>query len=268
MTFTQCICSFVDLREYGEERTWFLEKLKMMTILILRSFYYSGLSLGFFLCFCFFCFIPLPLVPKVKGQQRWRLVAVGFFLLLFVCSSVTVSLCCPVLLHVSLCFFLFSLSSSSPSLSRLSPWRWNLLLAAANEDDSVEGLFQHCFLSSVFFCTLSFLSSLCLPIFLSASLFLLLILFPPLSRLGSSFSPAFIGQRRPCAGNGQLDFNAFNDKTSPIFLLLETVDEEEGNEQLSMKRLCFKWLFWDVKWPFSVWSLKFWTFVIKSLDKL
>ena len=121
MTFTQCICSFVDLREYGEERTWFLEKLKMMTILILRSFYYSGLSLGFFLCFCFFCFIPLPLVPKVKGQQRWRLVAVGFFLLLFVCSSVTVSLCCPVLLHVSLCFFLFSLSSSSPSLSRLSP---------------------------------------------------------------------------------------------------------------------------------------------------
>jgi hypothetical protein len=25
--------------------------------------------------------------------------------------------------------------------------------------------------------------------------------------------------------------------------LLEMVDEEEGNEQLSIKRLCFKWLF-------------------------
>jgi hypothetical protein len=25
--------------------------------------------------------------------------------------------------------------------------------------------------------------------------------------------------------------------------LLETVDEGEGNEQLSMKQLCFKWLF-------------------------
>ncbi|KAJ6932246.1 hypothetical protein NC651_007844 [Populus alba x Populus x berolinensis] len=37
-------------------------------------------SLGFFLCFCFFGFIPLPLVPKVKGQQQWRLVAIGFFL--------------------------------------------------------------------------------------------------------------------------------------------------------------------------------------------
>jgi hypothetical protein len=45
----------------------------------------------------------------------------------------------------------------------------------------VEGLFQHCFLSSFFFCTLSFLSSLCLPVLLSASLFLLLILFPPVS---------------------------------------------------------------------------------------
>jgi hypothetical protein len=138
-------------------------------------------SLGFFLCFCFFCFIPLPLVLKVKGHQRWRLVVVGFFLLLFVCSSVTISLCCPVLLHVSLHFFLLSLFSFSPSLSRLSPWRWNLLLALAEEDDSVEGLFQHCFLSSFFFCTLSFLSSLCLPVLLSASLFLLLILFPPVS---------------------------------------------------------------------------------------
>jgi hypothetical protein len=108
-------------------------------------------SLGFFLCFCFFCFIPLPLVLKVKGHQRWRLVVVGFFLLLFVCSSVTISLCCPVLLHVSLHFFLLSLFSFSPSLSRLSPWRWNLLLALAEEDDSVEGLFQHCFLSSFFF---------------------------------------------------------------------------------------------------------------------
>jgi hypothetical protein len=107
-------------------------------------------SLGFFLCFCFFCFIPLPLVLKVKGHQRWRLVVVGFFLLLFVCSSVTISLCCPVLLHVSLHFFLLSLFSFSPSLSRLSPWRWNLLLALAEEDDSVEGLFQHCFLSSFF----------------------------------------------------------------------------------------------------------------------
>jgi hypothetical protein len=58
-----------------------------------------------------------------------------------------------------------------------------------------------------------------------------------------SLSPAFIGQRRHCAGNGQLDFNAFNNKTSPIFILLEMVDEEEGNEQLSMKRLYFKWLF-------------------------
>jgi hypothetical protein len=113
-------------------------------------------SLGFFLCFCFFSFIPLPLVPKVKGQQRWRLVAVGFFLLLFVCSSVTVSLCCLVLLHVSLCFFLFSLFSFSPSLSRLSPWRWNLLLAVADEDDSVEGLFQHCFLSVFFYSLLPF----------------------------------------------------------------------------------------------------------------
>jgi hypothetical protein len=59
---------------------------------------------------------------------------------------------------------------------------------------------------------------------------------PPSSRVSL---PAFIGKRRPCAGNDRLDFNAFNDEMSPIFLLLETVDEEEGNEQLSMKRLCF-----------------------------
>jgi len=128
--------------------------------------------------------------------------------------------------------------------------------------------FPFCTFSCFSFCALSVFSRTSSSWFSPALLALPLCSFFLFSPLGSSFSPAFIGQRRPCAGNGQLDFNAFNDKTSPIFLLLEMVDEEEGNEQLSMKRLCFKWLFWDVKWPFSVWSLKFWSFVSKSLDKL
>jgi len=92
--------------------------------------------------------------------------------------------CLPLFLFILPALF-FSLS-----LSRLSPWYWNLLLVVADEDDSVEGLFQHCFLSSFFFCTLSFFSSLCLPVFLSASLFLLLILLPLLSRLSSRVFPS------------------------------------------------------------------------------
>jgi len=76
-----------------------------------------------------FLFFSLPLVLQVKGQQRWMLVAVGFLLLLFLCSSVTVSLCCPVLLRVSLCFFFIlpvltlflSHSSVFPLLSLCSP---------------------------------------------------------------------------------------------------------------------------------------------------
>ena len=103
--------------------------------------------------------------------------------------------------------------------------------------------FPFCTFFSFSFCALSVFSRTSSSWFSPALLALPLCSFFLFSPLGSSFSPAFIGQRRPCAGNGQLDFNAFNDKTSPIFLLLEMVDEEEGNEQLSIKRLCFKWLF-------------------------
>jgi len=215
-----------------------------MTILILRSFYYSGLSLWVssfasvsfvlfpclwfrrsrdnndggwlllgFSCFCSF----VPLLPSPYAAQ-----------FSFMSPSVSFYSPCPLLLPLCLVFLLGAGTCCLQLQTKMTVWK-----GFSNTASSPR----------FFFCTLSFLSSLCLPIFLSASLFLLLILFPPLSRLGSSFSPAFIGQRRPCAGNGQLDFNAFNDKTSPIFLLLETVDEGEGNEQLSMKQVCFKWLF-------------------------
>ncbi|KAJ6995485.1 hypothetical protein NC653_018070 [Populus alba x Populus x berolinensis] len=104
---------------------WFLEELKMMTILVLRSFYYSGLSLWV----SSFASVSLVLFPCLWFQRSrdsndggWLLLV--FFLLLFVCSSVIVSLCFPVLLPVSLFFFLFSLFSFSPSLSRLSPFRY------------------------------------------------------------------------------------------------------------------------------------------------
>jgi len=73
-------------------------------------------SLGFFLCFCFFGFIPLPLVPKVKGQQRWRLVAVGFFL----------ASCSAVPLLSSPCAAQFSFLS--PSVSFYSPCSLSLPL--------------------------------------------------------------------------------------------------------------------------------------------
>jgi len=154
----------VDLREYEDERTLFLEELKMMTILVLRSFYYSGLPLWV----SSFASVSLVLFPCLWFQRSrdsndggWLLLV--FFLLLFVCSSVIVSLCCPVLLPVTLCFFLFSLFSFSPSLSRLSPFR-----------------------------SLSFLFSP--PVF---SFFFFL---PSVQ----SSSAAFIGQRRLCAGNGWL----------------------------------------------------------------
>ena len=81
----------------------------MMTILVLVScvpfVLLDFLSVFLPLLWFLFFLISLPLVLQVKGQQRWMLIAVGFLLLLFLCSSVTVSLCCPVLLRVSLCFF-------------------------------------------------------------------------------------------------------------------------------------------------------------------
>jgi len=93
----------------------------------------------------------------------------------------------------------------------------SLSFAVAEEDDSVEGLFQHCFLSLVFVFSPSFLHSTSPFFFISASLFLppsplfsslrspsLSRLFPPPPPSCPSVSPAFIGQR-PCAGNGQFD---------------------------------------------------------------
>ncbi|KAJ7003046.1 hypothetical protein NC653_008319 [Populus alba x Populus x berolinensis] len=70
----------------------------MMTILVLRSFYYSGLSLWV----SSFASVSVVLFPCLWFQRSrdsndggWLLLV--FFLLLFVCSSVIVSLCFPVL---------------------------------------------------------------------------------------------------------------------------------------------------------------------------
>jgi len=200
---------------------------------------------------------PLELLPEdedeVEGDQCSDRATFSFF------PSATVFI-------PALFFFFF--------ISGFLKWQrqWQLVLVSTISSVYILSFCSFLSLSfflffSLFFPFFFFISPQLLSIFSSLSR-CFFFLAPSLPPTGSSLSPAFIGQRRHCAGNGQLDFNAFNNKTSPIFILLEMVDEEEGNEQLSMKRLYFKWLFWDVKWPFSVWSLKFWNFVIKSLDKL
>jgi len=97
-------------------------KLKMMTILVLVScvpfVLLDFLSVFLHLLLFLFFFISLFLVPQVKGQQRWMLIVVGFLLLLFLCSSVIVSLCGPVLLRLPL--FLFILPVLTFFLSRSS----------------------------------------------------------------------------------------------------------------------------------------------------
>ena len=139
MTFTQCICSFVDLREYGEERTWFLEKLKMMTILILRSFYYSGLSLWVssfasvsfvlfpclwfrrsrdnndggwlllgFSCFCSF----VPLLPSPYAAQ-----------FSFMSPSVSFYSPCPLLLPLCLVFLLGAGTCCLQLQTKMTVWK-------------------------------------------------------------------------------------------------------------------------------------------------
>ncbi|KAJ6865500.1 hypothetical protein NC651_035916 [Populus alba x Populus x berolinensis] len=95
----------------------------MMTILVLRSFYYSGLSLWI----SSFASVSLVLFPCLWFQRSrdsndggWLLLV--FLLLLFVdCSSVIVSLCFPVLLPVlflslSVSSFSFPFSPFCPSL--------------------------------------------------------------------------------------------------------------------------------------------------------
>ncbi|KAJ6886155.1 hypothetical protein NC651_026747 [Populus alba x Populus x berolinensis] len=225
----------------------------MMTILVLRSFYYSGLSLWVssfasvsfvlfpclwfrrsrdsnvggwlllgFSCFCSF----VPLLPSPYAAQ-----------LSFMSPSVSFYSPCSLFLPLCLVFLLGAGTCCLQLQTKMTVWK-----GCSNTASSPRFFFLYSLLP---FFTLPPRFSFCFsvsppyPLPPSVSSF-----FPcPPPPPGSSFPPAFIGQRRPCAGNGQLDFNAFNDKTSPIFLLLETVDEEEGNEQLFMKRLCFKWLF-------------------------
>jgi hypothetical protein len=112
----QCICSFVDLREHEDERTWFLEELKMMTILVLRSFYYSGLSLWV----SSFASISLVLFPCLWFRRSKDSNDGGWLLLGFSCFCSSVPLL-PSLYAAQFSFMSPSVSFYSPSLSRLSP---------------------------------------------------------------------------------------------------------------------------------------------------
>jgi len=79
----------IDLREYKDELTWFLEELKMMTILVLRSFYYSGLSLWV----SSFASVSLVLFPCLWFQRSRDSNDGGWLLLVFFLLLVRLFLC-------------------------------------------------------------------------------------------------------------------------------------------------------------------------------
>jgi len=184
-------------------------KLKMMTILVLVSCV-SFVILDFLSVFLhlllFLFFISLSsLVLQVKGQQRWMLIVVGFLLLLFLCSSVIVSLCCPVLLRLPLFLFILPVLTFFLSRSSLcfSPFSFCLPCAISS---------PLCF-SFLILCFLTL--SLSLFLFLSLTLSSLC----SIPSLVHCLSLAFIGQRKPCNGNGRLVILEQRDnihKTCPI----------------------------------------------------
>jgi len=78
-------------------------------------------SLGFFLCFCFFCFIPLPLDLKVKGYSNdggWLLLGFSCFCS-FAPGFFFFFLFSPSFLHSASPFFFLPLCFSSLSSSPL-----------------------------------------------------------------------------------------------------------------------------------------------------
>ncbi|KAJ6978671.1 hypothetical protein NC653_026960 [Populus alba x Populus x berolinensis] len=97
----------------------------MMTILVLRSFYYSGLSLWVSsLASVSVVLFPCLWFQRSRDSNDGGRLLLVFFLLLFVCSSVIVSLCFPVLFLLvrGSPFFFSFVSVIAPLLPVLLLW--------------------------------------------------------------------------------------------------------------------------------------------------